>query len=71
MEFVGLSAVFGGLLTLCVLSFRGAVLPAFVIRQPWVQRLHDEKAGVPYGIALTAAALAIYPHTIWVRMVTG
>jgi prepilin peptidase CpaA len=71
VEFVGLAAVFGGILTLAILSFRGAVLPAFVVRQPWVQRLHDEKAGVPYGVALAAAALAIYPHTIWVKMVTG
>ncbi|MEP0323651.1 A24 family peptidase [Bauldia litoralis] len=71
LEFVSLAAVFGGLLTLVILSFRGAVLPAAVVRQPWIARLHDEKAGVPYGVALAAAALAIYPHTIWVKMVTG
>ena len=54
-----------------LLVFRRSVLPAFVIRQPWVQRLHDERAGVPYGVALAIAGLATYPHTIWVRMVTG
>ena len=71
LEFAILAAVFGGLLTLAILSFRGSVLPAFAVRQPWVRRLHDEKAGVPYGVALAAAALAVYPHTIWVKMVAG
>lgn len=67
--FVGLSAVFGGLLTLAILSFRRRVLPQAVIRQPWVQRLHREDAGVPYGVALAAGALAVYPATIWTTLV--
>jgi prepilin peptidase CpaA len=71
VEFLGLAAVFGGILTLVILSFRRSVLPAFVITQPWVQRLHDEKAGVPYGVALAAAGLVMYPDTIWIRMVVG
>ena len=33
--------------------------------QPWIQRLHAKGGGVPYGIALAAAALAIYPKTGW------
>jgi Flp pilus assembly protein protease CpaA len=28
-----------------------------------VQRLHANDVGVPYGVALAAAALAVYPHT--------
>ncbi len=64
-EFVALASVFGGALTLGILSFRAAVLPGFIIRQPWVQRLHEARAGVPYGIALAAAGLAVYPHTLW------
>ena len=36
-----------------------------MIRQPWIQRLHDKGAGVPYGIALAAAALLVYPQTQW------
>ena len=68
LNFVVTASVFGGLLTLVILSFRGAVLPAFVIRQPWVQRLHKQNAGVPYGLALAAAALTIYPDTVWIRL---
>lgn len=73
IEFIGLSAIFGGVLTLLILSFRNSVLPlpAFVIRQPWIQRLHDAKEGVPYGVALAAGALAVYPQTIWVQVVLG
>lgn len=71
LEFVGIASIFGGVLTVVLLSFRRSVLPAFIIRQPWVQRLHDESAGVPYGVALAAAALAVYPHTVWMQMALG
>ncbi len=65
VEFIGLASIFGGALTVLILSFRASVLPAYIIRQPWIARLHDESAGVPYGVALAAAALVTYPHTIW------
>ena len=71
IEFIGLASIFGGVLTVLILIFRRSLQPAFVIRQPWVARLYDENAGVPYGIALAVAALAVYPHTIWVRMAIG
>jgi len=71
LAFVVMASIFGGALTLLILSFRSAVLPAFIIRQPWVQRLHQDKAGVPYGIALAAAGLAIYPHTLWMPLALG
>src|SRR3954453_12718576 len=41
IEFVGISSIFGGVLTVGLLAFRYAPVPAFIIRQPWVQRLHD------------------------------
>jgi prepilin peptidase CpaA len=71
IEFIALASIFGGVLTVLILVFRRSVLPAFVVRQPWVQRLHDERAGVPYGVALAIAGLATYPHSIWVGLVTG
>jgi prepilin peptidase CpaA len=71
LEFIVLASVFGGVLTLAILAFRRSVVPAFIIRQPWVQRLHSDKAGVPYGVALAAAGLAVYPHTMWVMMTAG
>jgi prepilin peptidase CpaA len=71
VEYLSLAAVFGGVLTVIIIVFRKSVLPAFVIRMPWVQRLHDEGAGVPYGVALAAAGLAIYPHTVWLNVAAG
>jgi prepilin peptidase CpaA len=71
IEFIAIASIFGGVLTVFLLSFRQAVLPAFIIRQPWIQRLHDERAGVPYGVALAAAGLVTYPHTIWMQMAIG
>jgi prepilin peptidase CpaA len=58
------ASLLGGVLTLLVLRFRSEPLPAVLARQGWVMRLHNENAGVPYGIALAAAALIVYPDTI-------
>jgi prepilin peptidase CpaA len=71
IEFIGIASLLGGALTLILLAFRRSVVPVFIIRQPWVQRLHDDKAGVPYGIALAIAGLATYPHSIWMRVAVG
>jgi prepilin peptidase CpaA len=31
--------------------------------QGWILRLHDERGGIPYGVALAAGAFIILPHT--------
>jgi prepilin peptidase CpaA len=64
------ASLLGGMLTLLVLKFRSEALPAALMRQAWVMRLHNEKSGVPYGIALAVAALLVYPDTIIVRQLT-
>src|SRR4051794_16831080 len=65
LPYVIYASLFGGALTLLLIQFRLAPLPAVLARQAWVQRLHEKDGGVPYGIALAAAALAIYPETPW------
>ncbi len=65
------ASLFGGLLTLVLLQVRALPLPGFLVGQEWAERLHRKDSGVPYGIALAAAALAIYPDTIWMRMIAG
>src|ERR1700737_2282463 len=57
------ASLFGGALTLALIQFRMAPLPAALAGQKWLERLHQKDAGVPYGIALAAAALAVYPET--------
>jgi prepilin peptidase CpaA len=59
------ASVFGGVLTLLLIQFRKLPLPNVLARQPWIQRLHETGGGIPYGIALAAAALAVYPKTGW------
>lgn len=71
IEFVAYASVLGGVLTLALLAFRQVPVPAAIIRQPWVQRLHLATTGVPYGIALAGAAALIYPHSIWAILVAG
>jgi prepilin peptidase CpaA len=33
--------------------------------------LHEPNGGVPYGIALAAAALIVYPNTMWMQSLAG
>lgn len=65
LDYLIYASLLGGALTLLLLQFRKVMLPPLLARQPWIQRLHDAGAGVPYGIALAAAALIIYPNTPW------
>jgi prepilin peptidase CpaA len=61
------SSIFGGALTLALIQFRLLPLPTVLAGREWVERLHQRGGGVPYGIALAAAALVVYPHTEWMR----
>ncbi|MBV9348641.1 MAG: prepilin peptidase [Pseudolabrys sp.] len=65
LDYLLYASIFGGALTLLLIQFRLLPLPAALARQPWIMRLHEKGGGVPYGIALAAAALAVYPHTGW------
>jgi prepilin peptidase CpaA len=63
------ASLFGGVLTMAIIRFRIAPLPALLAGQAWIERLHRSDAGVPYGIALAAAALVVYPDTVWMSLV--
>ena len=63
LPYVVYSGLLGGALTLILLAFRNLPLPAALQRIRWLDRLHDKKEGVPYGIALAVAALLVYPQT--------
>lgn len=65
-----LASIFGGALTLAMLRFRVMPMPAFLEQQAWAKRLHRVDAGVPYGIALAAAALIVYPDTAFMQGLT-
>jgi prepilin peptidase CpaA len=63
LPYVVYAGLFGGALTLVVLALRRLPLTPLIAGAGWLARLHDRKAGVPYGIALAAAGIAVYSHT--------
>jgi prepilin peptidase CpaA len=65
LEYLVYASLFGGALTMLLIQFRLLPLPAMLARQKWIMRLHEKRGGVPYGIALAAAALMVYPQTGW------
>lgn len=65
LPFLVLTALFGGALSLIVLAFRSIPLPGFLLGWTPALRLHEKGAGVPYGVALAAAALIVFPDTQW------
>jgi prepilin peptidase CpaA len=68
MDYLLVAAVIGGALTLLILQARKWPLPLFLARQPWIARLHAMETGIPYGIALAAAGLIVYPDTIFMHV---
>ena len=68
MPYLLYASLFGGVLTLIMIRFRLMRLPAVLAEQEWVKRLHRLDGGVPYGIALAAAALLVYPDTPWMKL---
>ena len=55
--------LFGGALSLLILGYRNWV-PAGALPLPgWARRLHANKGPIPYGIAIAAGALVVFPAT--------
>lgn len=71
MQYLVWASLFGGALTLGLLWVRTQPLPALLAGQGWVLRLHHEKTGIPYGIALATAALTVFPQTFWLTAAFG
>lgn len=66
IDYLLISTVAGGALTLVILKYRSSPIPGFARNWGWAQMLHAANKGVPYGIALSFAALVVLPQTgIW------
>jgi prepilin peptidase CpaA len=70
-EYALYGSVFVGVLTLALLQFRALPLPSMLLGREWAERLHQPGGGVPYGIALAAAALLVYPKTQFIQAAIG
>lgn len=66
-----LASLLGAALTLGLLRFRKLDLPDRLVMHAWIARLHNRATGVPYGVALASAGLAIYPETSLWHAVVG
>jgi prepilin peptidase CpaA len=64
-EYLLYASLLGGALTLLLIQFRSLSLPGRLGGCEWAERLHQPNGGIPYGIALAAAALLVYPSTVW------
>jgi prepilin peptidase CpaA len=71
LDFGMLATLLGGLLALGFLAFRRYPLPFLWAEADWVQRLHKRGNGIPYGLALAAAALIVYKDSFWFRGIGG
>lgn len=63
VDYLAVAGLLGGVLTLALLKYRATPMPSFAARFAWAVHLHDQKTGVPYGIALAFAALLVMPQS--------
>lgn len=69
LDYGVVASLLGGALTLGMLWLRNHAMPRWALARAWFARLHDSRNGVPYGIALAAAGLVIFPQTmIWLAV---
>jgi prepilin peptidase CpaA len=64
-DYLVYASLLGGALTVLLIQFRAMPMPQLLAGRQWAERLHRADSGVPYGIALAVAALAVYPQTEW------
>jgi prepilin peptidase CpaA len=70
LQFFIFVALIGGVFALALIVFRRLTLPDSWTTKPWIQRLHDQNGGIPYGVAiglggiLMVPELPLYAHTI-------
>ncbi|MBS7696336.1 MULTISPECIES: prepilin peptidase [unclassified Chelatococcus] len=70
LDYAILTSLIGAGLTLALLAARRMPLPLFAESWAWARRLHGAGTGVPYGMALAAAGLIVYPESvIWKAIV--
>ena len=67
IEFVAYVTIFGGILAVAMLGYR-TFLPSNALPLPaCARRKHRTGEGIPYGIAIAAAGLMLFPATAFFR----
>lgn len=63
LPYLAYTALLGGALSLIILTLRRLPLTPQLARYGWLQRLHDSKQGIPYGVAMAIAGLMTYSNS--------
>ncbi|MEW9834805.1 A24 family peptidase [Mesorhizobium marinum] len=63
VEYLVVSTVIGGALTLAIVGYRNSALAVYTGGNPFLRHLADSKTGIPYGIALGLGGLVTYPSS--------
>jgi prepilin peptidase CpaA len=62
-EYAVLGAVWGGMLTLAILVYRNSPISDVTGNFLLLRKFADRRAGIPYGVALGAAGLMVFPSS--------
>jgi prepilin peptidase CpaA len=71
IPFIFVVTLAGGALAFFLLVLRWIVASEFVAKFPGLRHLTDKTAGVPYGIAIAAGGLMVFPATNLFLMAAG
>lgn len=63
MQYLLVSGIVGGVLTLAILSYRGSALAVYTGQNRMLRNFADTSLGIPYGISLGIGGLIVYPDT--------
>lgn len=63
MQYLIFSAVIGGVMTLLIIVYRSSPLSMLTGNNIFLRHFADQKAGIPYGVALGIGGLITYPAT--------
>jgi len=63
LEYLIVTALAGGGLSLLLLTFRGFPMLPFYARVSWLMELYQTKKGIPYGVAIAIGGIQAFPST--------
>lgn len=69
--YIAYVTIFGGLLSAAILAYRKYIPVSAEAMPAWAVKLHVQGTGIPYGIAIAASGLVMYPSTIWYHVLQG
>ncbi len=64
-DFALLAALLGGVLTLVLVSMRSLHAFTVTFKDGWAGKLLSHDVGIPYGIALSTAAMLVFAQSFW------